>query len=206
MNQLFTYFPYIVSKILEKTINYWNSLNCKKASNSDNTVRFLSGSKIINARKLPSSIKIGRDTTVRGELFLFAHDGCIEIGEDCYIGENTKIWSANKIKIGNQVLISHNVNIHDTNGHPINSQARHKHYREILKTGHPKDDIELSSSPITILDNAWICFNSVILKGVTIGEGAIIGAGSVVTKDVAPWTIVAGNPAKLIREIPENER
>ena len=60
--------------------------------------------------------------------------------------------------------------------------------------------------PIVIKDKAWIGFNSIILKGVTIGEGAIVGAGSVVTKDVPPYTIVAGNPARIVREIPENER
>ena len=60
--------------------------------------------------------------------------------------------------------------------------------------------------PISIKNKAWIGFNSIILKGVTIGEGAIVGAGSVVTKDVPPYTIVAGNPARIIREIPEHER
>jgi len=57
-----------------------------------------------------------------------------------------------------------------------------------------------------IKDKAWIGFNSIILKGVTIGEGSIVGAGSVVTKDIPDWSIVGGNPAKVIREISENER
>lgn len=198
-------FFYIISKIIEKTKNYWNSLYYRRVSDSDNTVIFWFGSRIVNGRTLPEFIKIGSNTVVRGELFVFAHDGCIEIGRDCYIGENTKIWSADEIKIGDQVLISHNVNIHDTNGHPINSTDRHEHFTKILK-GHPKTDIDLISHPIRICSKAWIGFNAVILKGVTIGEGAIVGASSVVTKDVPAWTIVAGNPAKIIREIPENER
>jgi acetyltransferase-like isoleucine patch superfamily enzyme len=60
--------------------------------------------------------------------------------------------------------------------------------------------------PVIIGNSVWIGVNSTILKGVTIGEGSVVGAGSVVTKDVPPWTIVAGNPARVIREIPENER
>ena len=65
---------------------------------------------------------------------------------------------------------------------------------------------EVKISPVRINDRAWLGFNSIILKGVTIGEGAIIGAGSVVTKDVPAYTIVAGNPARIIQEIPLNER
>lgn len=69
-----------------------------------------------------------------------------------------------------------------------------------------KDWIHVKICPVKICNKVWIGFNSIILKGVTIGEGSIVGAGSVVTKDVPPWTIVAGNPARIIREIPENER
>ncbi|MGC8751800.1 DapH/DapD/GlmU-related protein, partial [Hydrotalea sp.] len=58
---------------------------------------------------------------------------------------------------------------------------------------------KVKSSPIKIADKAWIGFNVIILKGVTIGEGAIVGAGSVVTKDVPPYAVVAGNPAKIIK-------
>ncbi len=61
-------------------------------------------------------------------------------------------------------------------------------------------------SPVHVGDKSWIGFNSIVLKGVTIGEGAVVGAGSVVTKDVSAWTVVAGNPARVIREIPEDER
>jgi Acetyltransferase (isoleucine patch superfamily) len=60
--------------------------------------------------------------------------------------------------------------------------------------------------PVRVMDKVWIGFNSILLKGVTIGEGAIIGAGSVVTGDVPSWTIVAGNPAQVIRKIPDEER
>jgi acetyltransferase-like isoleucine patch superfamily enzyme len=70
--------------------------------------------------------------------------------------------------------------------------------------GHPKEITNVDSAPIIIEDHVWISFNSIILKGVTIGKGAIIAAGSVVTKDVAPFTLVAGNPAKLIKHLQEN--
>jgi acetyltransferase-like isoleucine patch superfamily enzyme len=72
--------------------------------------------------------------------------------------------------------------------------------------GLPKDWRHIKRKPIKICDKSWIGFNSIILKGVTIGEGAIVGAGSVVTRDVPPWTIVAGNPAKVIQDISEHER
>ena len=69
---------------------------------------------------------------------------------------------------------------------------------QIISSGHPKQIADISSAPVVIKDEAWIGFNATILKGVTIGRGAVVGAASVVTKDVADYTIVAGNPAKAI--------
>jgi acetyltransferase-like isoleucine patch superfamily enzyme len=69
-----------------------------------------------------------------------------------------------------------------------------------------KDWSRVAGEPVIIRDKAWIGLNAVVLKGVTIGEGAVVAAASVVTKDVEPWTIVAGNPARVMRELGADER
>lgn len=161
--------------------------------------------KIINNIGRNDLIVLGDNSHIKGELLLFGHGGKIIIGSYCYVGDNTRIWSAKNITIGNRVLISHNVNIFDNLTHPISSLERHRQFKSIISTAHP-DKIDLCEKPIHIENDALIGCASTILKGVTIGEGAIVGAGSVVTKDVPPWTIVAGNPAKMIRKIPANER
>jgi acetyltransferase-like isoleucine patch superfamily enzyme len=198
-------FFYII-RGLEILVSYLKQSYYKRISESHESAVFSHSSKVMNLRETKSSIKVGKGTHILGELFTFAHAGSIQIGSFCYLGENSRIWSSEGINIGNYVLISHNVNIHDTNGHPINAEERMEHAIKIFTNGHPKENINILASPIIIGDRVWIGFNSIILKGVTIGEGAIVGAGSVVTKDVPPWTIVGGNPAKIIREIPENER
>ncbi|MCZ8356643.1 MAG: acyltransferase [Microcystis sp. LE19-388.1G] len=147
---------------------------------------------------------MGENTVILGELFLFAHGGKIEIGKNCYIGEKTRIRSANSIKIGNEVMISDDVNIYDTDAHSLNYILRQKEFVEVVILNNLiKDakDVDIQSAPVVIEDHVWIGFNVGILKGVTIGKGAIIGAGSVVTKDVEPFTVVAGNPAKIIKRL-----
>ncbi len=163
----------------------------------DNSIIYDS-SRILNPSKAKENIVIGNCCHIKGELLLFGHGGKIEIGDYCYVGQNSYIWSAKKIKIGNRVLISHNCNIFDNDTHPLDPEKRHNQFKEIITTGQPKV-IDLKEKEIVIEDDVLIAANSIILKGVRIGKAAIVGAGSVVTKDIPPFAIVAGNPAKIVR-------
>jgi len=102
-------------------------------------------------------------------------------------------------------LISHNVNIFDSLTHPLSARLRHAQFKAITQTGHPRT-IDLGERPVTVGNDVWIGANACVLRGVTIGEGAVVGAGAVITHNVPPYTIVAGNPARVIRELGLDER
>jgi acetyltransferase-like isoleucine patch superfamily enzyme len=95
--------------------------------------------------------------------------------------------------------------VHDTNSHPTGALARRRDFQQMV-AGDPKDTSSVAAAPIVIEDDVWVGFKSTILKGVHVGRGAIIAAGSMVTKDVPAWTIVAGNPATIIRTLSPHER
>jgi acetyltransferase-like isoleucine patch superfamily enzyme len=193
------FFKWLDRKIVESRVN--QDQLCKIL----NGAKLFPSARIFNILGKPENIVIGENSFIRGELLTFAHGGKISIGNYCYVGEGTRIWSAGSIEIGDRVLISHNVNIFDNDTHPIDdANARHKQFKEIIKTGHPKE-IDLKERPVTICNDALIGCNSIILKGVTIGVGAVVGAGSVVCNDVAPFTIVAGNPARPVRTLKQDE-
>ncbi len=166
-----------------------------------NHVRFYYESRVLNFQGDSSKIEIGDGTNIRGELLLLRYGGRIKIGENCYIGDHSRIWSGDSIEIGNNVLVSHNVNIIDTNSHEMDHVERAMGYVNLIKYGYPAEKGSVLTKPIIIKDHAWISFNVTILKGVTIGEGAVIGAGSVVTRDVEPWTVVGGNPAVVLKKL-----
>jgi acetyltransferase-like isoleucine patch superfamily enzyme len=134
--------------------------------------------------------------------------GCsFAVGENgqCTVGDFTLlngalIMAEEKIDIGSYCLISWNVGIADSDFHPldpakrlIDAQALAPFYAD--RPPRPK----LETAAVKIGDNVWIGMNAVILKGVTIGENSVVAAGAVVTKSVAPNTVVAGNPAVQVK-------
>jgi acetyltransferase-like isoleucine patch superfamily enzyme len=163
--------------------------------------RIYAEGRLVRAGGQKDGIAIGANSHVRGELLLMGHGGNITIGNFCYVGPQTRIWSGKDIHIGDRVLIAHVVSIMDNLTHPLDAGARHVHYKAILHTGHPRN-IDLGDAAIRIEDDVWICAHAVILRGVTIGRAAIVAAGSVVTRDVPAGKIVAGNPARIIADVP----
>lgn len=161
-------------------------------------VRFLQGASVSNNPGNRRAIEIGARSVVAGELHVFPDGGHISIGECCFIGPGTRIWAGESIEIGDRVQIAHGVNILDSISHSISAQERHLHFVEMLERGnHALGDVP--KERIVIEDDAWIGLNAIIMKGVRIGRGAIVGAGAIVTKDVPPYTIVAGSVAQPIR-------
>jgi len=159
---------------------------------------------VYNLQHQLDRIKIGERTHVRGKLLVFAYGGEIIIGNYSYVGAGSRIHSGEQVIIGNNVLISHNVNIADTNSHELCHLERSAGFKNLITFGHSQYKGNVRSAPIYIEDYAWIGFNAVLLKGVHIGEGAIVAPASVVTHDVPPFTLVAGNPAKVIRRLDGN--
>ena len=102
---------------------------------------------------------------------------CLTIGKRCSIGDRTEIHCGESVTIGDRVIIAWDCNILDRDYHSADGTNEH-------------------TAPVHIGNDVWIGCRTIILKGVRIGEGAIVGAGSVVTKDVPPYTLVAGNPAQ----------
>lgn len=115
----------------------------------------------------------------------------IQVGENFFANYHFTVLDCAPVTIGDNVQIAPNVSIY-TAGHPLHPDSRNSGYEYAL--------------PITIGDNVWIGGNVVICPGVTIGDCAVIGAGSVVTRDVPPWTVAAGNPCRVLRQITEADR
>ncbi len=166
--------------------------------------RLLYDATIENLQNNSNAISLGSNNLVRGHLLVWKHGGKIQIGDYCFIGPHTEIWSMASITIGNRVLISHGVNIVDSNAHSKSALERHQHSRLIIEQGHPKSAELLGNVPaqaVVIEDDVWISFGCTILKGVCIGARSIIAAGTVVTKDVPPDSLCLSNHQLEIRPL-----
>lgn len=148
------------------------------------------------------NIRIGDHVTIHGVLETQG-SGTIEIGDYTNIRFNTHIGSVDSVRIGAYVIISHDVYIYDNNNHPTSPKLRQElsksRFEDALNSW-----VHASAAPIRIEDNVWIGFGTAILKGVTIGKGSIVGAHSVVTHDIPPFSVAAGNPARVVKTLPND--
>ena len=159
-----------------------------------------------NGVKGEINIEVGDNSIINGSYIIEKPSGFIKIGDRTFIGGGMFI-SIVGIEIGDDVMFSWGCTVIDNNAHSLNWRERMSDVKdwkrgvEEGKVGFYKNWDHVKSKKIVIKSKAWIGFNCIILKGVTIGEGAVVGAGSVVTQDVPDFAIVAGNPAKIIKYI-----
>jgi len=166
----------------------------------------LGASAVENESKDPSRIIIGDNTRIVSAAIVAKRNAHISVGDFCVIQNNSSITCLEKVSIGNYVGIASNTSITDNNTHALGTEnwIRHRIRAAPGGPGYPGlgNGWELAdSAPVTICDAVWIGSGCRILKGVTIGEGAVVASGSVVTKDVEPFSIVAGNPAKKVKSL-----
>lgn len=144
---------------------------------------------------------IGAQCTMDGVHFDLGEKGRMTVGDFCYF-TNAVLLCELDIRIGNYVVIGWNTTVADTDFHPLAPAERIADAIACspLGKGRPRPPIE--KRPVIIEDDVWIGPNATILKGVRIGAGAWIEAGSLVTRDVPPRSRVLGNPAQIIGELP----
>ena len=150
--------------------------------------------------KQPDALRIGSHCTMDGVHFAIEQGGRILIGDYCYF-TNAVLLCELELRIGSYVVIGWNATIADSDFHPLSPAERIADAIACspLSKGRPRP--EIAKRAVVIEDDVWIGPNATILKGVRIGAGAWIEAGSLVTRDVPPGSRVLGNPAQIVGEV-----
>ena len=147
--------------------------------------------------QLEVGLRVGSHVTLWRTSLAAEEGGMIEIGDYCYIA-NASLVCSQKIKIGSRVFIAGGVTIADSDFHPVDPLKRLEDIIALSPVGDRSRRPEVDCAAVIIEDDAWIGMNATILKGVTVGRGAVIEPGSLVVKDVLPGQRVSGNPAKPV--------
>ena len=164
------------------------SMNCRKTLQKLN---FMDRSDLSGIRQVVKGLLGTSDGAVINPPFYCDYGSHIHVGKNFFANYNCTIIDVAKVIIGDNCQMAPNVAIY-TAGHPVHPDTRNTAYEY--------------GKEVRIGDNVWIGGNTVICPGVTIGDCCVIGAGSVVTKDIPSWTIAAGNPCRVIRKITDVDR
>jgi acetyltransferase-like isoleucine patch superfamily enzyme len=149
----------------------------------------------------PVGVRIGRGaSTYLGTMFDAGPRARISLGDFALV-HGARIICDDEVVIGDYALISWNVVLMDTYRFSPEPGRRRRELEQMVLRSPRRVESDVPARPVHIGRNVWIGFDACVLPGVTIGEGAIVGARSVVTENVPPFTIVAGNPARVIRRL-----
>ena len=152
--------------------------------------------------KLEPAVEFGENVSVYANCsFSIGPNGSCSVG-DYTLLNGALVMAEERIEIGSFCLVSWNVGIADSDFHPLDPAQRRQDVMALapFAEGRPQRP-KLKTRPVKICDNVWIGMNAIILKGVTIGENSVVAAGAVVTKDVPPNVVVAGNPAVVVKQL-----
>lgn len=141
----------------------------------------------------------------RQTVFDAGPDAYIEVGPYSMINSARLVCDA-QITIGSHCLIAWNVVLMDSRRAPYDCESRRGLLSQAIEDGFHWPAAPVPAEPITLADNVWIGFDCVVLPGVTIGEGSVVGARSVVYDDIPPYSIAVGNPARVVRTLEQCER
>lgn len=162
----------------------------------------------VGEKNFTGNIAIGKRTMLACNLVFESDRGDLKVGDDTFINGATQLICRQSITIGSNVTIAWGCTLTDHNSHSLDWKQRTADLRQQFSDIHAGQNFihgknwdSVKSRGIVIEDKAWLGFGVTVLSGVRIGEGAIIGAGSVVREDVAPWTVVCGNPAVFVRQL-----
>jgi len=147
-----------------------------------------------------NNVYVGEDCNLNCNIFLLHPNAKVTIGDRVFIGTNTMLFVYEEVIIENDTMFSWGCTVIDNNSHSLLSEGRKTDVLDWNKGQQFKNWDNVIKKPVKICEKSWIGFNSIISKGVTIGEGSIVASGSVVTKSTEPYSIVGGNPAIFIKK------
>lgn len=164
----------------------------------------LAGASLVVRDRTDCRLVIGEASDIGGAIVFEAAGARVEIGDRTHLGGGSLLDAAVEIVVEDDVLIAFGALLIDHDSHSLDFAHRSGDVADWMNGR--KDWTHVARGAIHIENKVWVGARAMVLKGVRLGEGCVVAAGAVVTQDVAPWTLVAGVPARFIRDLPRADR